>query len=596
MLVVCSSPRSGNRFEHRRALATCIAGVLGLSSGALFAETVGPVLDVQTKPDLLTQETTQIQLSFTEESLQRGLNYLVGNTYLRFGAGLALVDLNNNGHLDVVVLGATNGLVGVYENTGTGNFINRSFSTGIGPIVAAGISAADYNGDGLIDLYISGWLTGSRLLRNNGNMTFTDVTAAAGLTLVSAAQASAWSDFDGDGWPDLYVTTRTNTSGNAQRNKFYRNNGNGTFTEMAGALGIDCEDDPSLIPLFFDFDRDGLCDLYIGTDKGSAGVFRNRLFRNTGGLFTEITAQANAEAFVDCMGFAVGDINFDGYFDIYMTNLDPGNKLFINNGGDAFVDMTEASGMAAYVYSWATVFADFDNDTHLDAYVCVQLGPNKLYQGRPQWPFVEVGASAGVALTPTSSSFSVAVGDVNGDHKLDMLVCDVEGRVKLFINRTQTSLNYARFKVVGQWPNTHAIGAQLDIRTGDTWQARQIYAGSNYKAMNEFTVHVGVADAAVIDEVIIRWPGTGDTRRLTNVPVNQQWTIYPPERLGDANGDGLFRRSDALALFKSFTGPGVPLAPGKEIFDLDGDFDIDADDLRLLADKMDPMFAIPRVP
>jgi hypothetical protein len=279
-----------------------------------------------------------------------------------------------------------------------------------------------------------------------------------------------------------------------------------------------------------------------------------------------------------------------------MTNLDPGNKLFMNNGGDAFVDMTAASGLAANVYSWATVFADFDNDTHLDAYVCVQLGPNKLYHGRPQWPFVEAGASAGVTLGASSSSFSVAVGDVNGDHKLDMLVCDVDGRVKLFINRTKTDHNYARFKVVGQWPNTHAIGAQLDIRTGDKWQARQIYAGSNYKAMNEFIVHVGVADATVIDEVVIRWPGTGDTRRLTNVPVNRQWTIYPPERLGDANGDGLFRRDDALALFKSMTGPGVPLAPGKEIFDLDGDFDIDADDLRLLAERMDPMFAVPRMP
>ena len=594
MLVVYSSPISGHRFGRGAIRAVAAAGVLGLGIGAATAQTAAdPDQDAEVAVPS-TLEPAQAQLAFTEESLQRGLNYLIGNTYLRFGAGLGLIDLNNDGHLDVVVLGATNGLVGVYENTGTGNFINRSFATGIGPIVAAGISAADYNADGQIDLYISGWLTGSRLLRNNGNMTFTDVTAAAGLTLVSAAQASAWSDFDADGWPDLYVTTRTNTSGNTQRNKFYRNNGNGTFTEMAGALGIDCENDPSLIPLFFDFDRDGLCDLYIGTDKGTGGVFRNRLFRNTGGLFTEITAQANAEAFIDCMGFAVGDVNFDGYFDVYMTNLDPGNKLFINNAGQSFVDMTEPSGLAAFVYSWATVFTDFDNDTHLDAYVCVQLGANKLYQGRPEWPYVEVGAAAGVALPV--SSFSVAVGDVNGDHKPDMLVCDVEGRVKLFINRTQTDHHYARFKVVGQWPNTHAIGAQLDIRTGKLWQARQVYAGSNFKAMNEFTVHVGVADAGIIDEVIVRWPGTGDTRRLTNVPVNHQWTIHPPERLGDADADGRFSRDDARALFRAITGPGVPLTPGQEIFDLDGDFDIDADDLMLLAGRMDPLSAIPRVP
>lgn len=521
---------------------------------------------------------------FAEEGFQRGLNYLIGTPHVQFGAGLAMVDLNNNGRLDVVVLGASNGLVGIYENTGNGQFINRSFATGIAPIMASGISAADYNGDGFVDLYISGWLSPSRLLRNNGNFTFTDVTAEAGLTLVAPANASAWADIDGNGWLDLYVTTRTGTNSNYTRNKFYKNMGDGTFVEMAAELGIDCEDDPSLIPLFFDFNRNGRMDLFIGTDKGTAGVYRTRLFRNDGGTFTEITDEANAAAYIDCMGFAVGDLNFNGYLDVYMTNLPVGNVLFMNDGGTAFVDQTAAAGLESNIFGWATVFADFDNDTHLDTYICTASHPNQLYRGTAQWPMENISAECGAALPGTS--YAVAVGDITGNGRLDLLVDDMGTRVKLFVNHTENDNNYVRFRVVGQWPNTHAVGAQLDIRTGDKWQTRQIFAGSNYKAVNEFVVHVGVAGAEIIDEVLISWPGTGDSRVLTNVPVNQQWTIYPPERLGDRLGDGKYGRGDFLAMLSAMTGPGVPIEPGMEIFDMDGDFDIDADDLALLLERM----------
>jgi len=533
-------------------------------------------------------------LVFEEESFQRGLNYLIGTPFAQFGAGVALIDLNNDGHLDAVVLGATNGLVGVYQNTGTGNFINRSFSTGIAPINASGVSAADYNGDGLLDLFVGGWLTGNRMLRNNGNFTFTDVTAAAGLTLVAPTISSTWSDYNGDGWLDLYVSTRTATNNNHERNRFYRNNGDGTFTDVAAALGVDCEADPSLLAAFFDFDNDGLDDLYVGTDKGSGNFYKNRLFRNTGGAFVEITDQANAAAYIDCMGFAIGDLDYDGFFDVYMTNLPIGNKLYMNDGAGAFVDQTAAAGMGAFAQSWGTVFADFDDDTRLDTYVCVANGPNQLFQGVPAWPMTNVAAEANAALTGTS--YALAVGDVDGDHRLDMLVGETSGRVKLLVNRTESESSSVRFRVVGQGPNTFAVGARLDIEAGGIWQARQIYAGSNYKATNEFTVHVGLGASTQADRVIVRWPGTGDTRELTNVPANHQWTLYPPERLGDANGDGRYRRDDLFALLQAITGPGVAIQPGQERFDMDGDFDIDFSDLTLLIGRLPDGVAVPKLP
>lgn len=558
----------------------CAMAIVGFGSPALARDGGGP--------------GTPGVLSFSEESLPRGVNYLIGTPYAQFGAGVAIADLNNDGHPDLVILGATNGLVGVYQNTGSGTFINRSFATGIGPINASGVSVADYNGDGLLDLFISGWFTSNRLWRNNGNMTFTDVTAEAGLTLVAPSFASAWSDVDGDGWLDLYVTVRTLTNNNPTRNKFYRNNADGTFTEMAAAMGIDCEDDPSLLAAFFDFDNDGDDDLYIGTDKGTGGVFKNRLFRNDDGSFTEITDQANAAAHLDCMGFAIGDVNYDGYFDIYMTSIASGNKLFVNDGDGAFVDQTDASGMGGFANCWATVFADFDDDTRLDTYVSILNGPNQLYQGSETWPMVDVAADAGAALS--GSSYTVAVGDVNADNKLDMIVSQIGGRVQLLINESESTNNNARFRVVGQGPNTFGVGARLDIRTGDLWQARQIYAGSNYKATNEYVVHVGLGSATQADEVVVRWPGTGDTRVLTNVPANTQWTIHPPERLGDSNADGKFGRPDLVGLIKAITGPGVPIQPGAEIFDMDGDFDVDFSDLVLLIQRVSGNVPLPKLP
>ena len=532
---------------------------------------------------------------FIEQGFQRGLNYLIGTPYEQLGAGLALADLDNSGTLDAIVLGATNGLVGIYQQLPSGQFANRSFTSGIPPMAAAsGVSVADYNADGLLDLFISGWMTSGRLLRNNGNFTFTDVTALAGLAFTAPSLASVWTDFDGDGWLDLYVSVRTGTYQNFTRNKLFRNNADGTFTEMAVLLGVDCGNDPSLLAVFFDYNRDGWDDLYVGTDKGAPGSWRNRLFRNDAGVFTEVTSEANAEAFIECMGFAIGDLNFDGFFDVYMTNNLVGNLLLINDPRGGFIDQTDEAGLGSFDYGWATVFADFDNDTHLDTYVCNAVGANQLYQGSAAWPMAEVAQAAGVALA--GQSYALAMGDVDGDGRLDLLVDHMGNRVKLFLNRTQSTNRYARFRVVGQWPNTFAVGAQLDIRAGERWQARQIHAGSNYKATNEYVVHAGVGEYGVIDEVIVRWPATGDVRRLTHVPTDRQWTIFPPERLGDPDGDGQIRRADAWALLLAMTGPGVPIVPGQEIFDLDGDFDIDAYDLALLSDRMGPTTPRPRLP
>jgi len=535
----------------------------------------------------------QTDISFSEEAISRGMFYLVGYPYTQMGAGHGFVDLDNDRDLDIVALGASNGLVGVYENLGSGTFANRSFTSGIGGHGApAGFSAADYDGDGDLDLYLGGWFTSARLLRNEGGFTFTDVTAQAGLGLSCPSQASTWGDPDGDGWLDLYVSVRTATDLDMTKNQFFHNNGDGTFTEMGVAVGIDAGKDPTLLGAFFDMDRDGDDELYLATDKGEPGSWTNRLFRNDGGVFSDITVAANAEAHLHCMGIGIGDLNFDGYFDLYLTNIALGNKLLMNNGSGGFVDQTAASGMGAYVLSWATVFADFNNDTHLDTYLCSATGPNMVYHGSDVWPLDEVGNATGADAA--GYSYSVSVGDLDEDGDLDMMVDEVGAYTKLYFNHTVTNNNWLRLRVVGQWPNTFAVGAQVEIQTSGKTQLREIHCGSNYKAMNEFVVHAGSGLAKTADTVTVMWPGTGDQRVLTGVPANREWDVFPPERLGDANLDGVVNRLDAYEMLVMLGGTdafygGIPVTQGLEMLDFDGDFDIDGDDILALVSRVGPI-------
>ncbi|MGV6814659.1 MAG: CRTAC1 family protein [Phycisphaerales bacterium] len=518
-------------------------------------------------------------LDFNDEAVSRGFDYDLGVNVNGWGAGILLVDLDLDGDLDIVIGGSLNDDIGIYENDGTGHFTDHTATSGMtNGIDSNGLSCADYDNDGDLDIYVNGWLDASKFYRNDGNFQFTDVTVASGLDLTSPAMGSAWGDIDNDGYLDLYVAVRTFTNVDPTRNQFYKNNGDGTFTEMAAALGIQAEDDPTLVCTFFDYDRDGDDDLYLGTDKGHLGAWWNRLYRNDGGSFTEITAETNAYAYVDCMGIALGDLNYDGFWDMYVTNVTDGNKLLMHDGVSQYVDQTVPAGVGSYFIGWGTVFADFDNDTELDLYVCNMMGPNRLYRGSQAWPLVDEGPSA--AVNVSNNVFCVAVGDIDGDNDLDMVVGDTLEKAHLYINNSADAAtnNFARFDVVGNNANVHGIGTVVEIQTGTKAQIREVRAGENYKAQNEYTMHFGLGEADVVDTITIKFPG-GETRTLTGAPANRQWILYPQGRLGDANGNGKidwFELKEAVSLR---TAPGDTIKPGQEIYDMDGDFDIDLNDL-----------------
>ncbi len=537
-------------------------------------------------------------LSFSDDAVARGINFTIGFNYAQYGAGLMLSDLDSDGDLDVLVANGPGGSFGLYENDGTGHFTNRTIGSGIVAMnVASGIAGADYDNDGDIDIFVSGWYTNSRLYRNNGDFTFTDVAAASGIADPSQPNMSAcWGDVDHDGNIDLYVSIRSGHNAYPGVNHLYMNNGDGTFTDQATALGVDAGPDPTLLSAFFDFDRDGDDDLYLGTDKGSGGFWKNRLYRNDNGGFTEVTDETNAQAYVDCMGIAVGDLDFDGFYDLYVTNIQHGNKLLMYNPAtEAYEDHTAAAGVGSYLVSWSALFADFDNDTELDIYACnmraqgFTVAPNRLYRGSQTLPLVDEGVSSGTG--EESDVFCAAEGDVDGDGDIDLLVGDTNGRVHLYINNSPdaASNNWVRFNVVGNQgeKNIFGVGACVDITTDAKSQVRQVRSGTNYKSTSEYTVHFGLGASDSVESIDLIYPGN-TIRHLRNAPANQTWTLYPQERLGDPNGNGRIDYSELYTAIVSRTGAGNPITPGLEIFDMDGDFDLDNDDLALMDLRISP--------
>ncbi len=495
-------------------------------------------------------EAARGQTPFTEEAVQRGVSYPIpfnhGPAY-SFGKGVAFADLDGDWDADLVALGRTDGVVGVFENDGTGYFTDRSASSGIPTgINHSGVTAADFDGDQDLDLYLANWLVPNLLLRNEGGFVFTNVTAAAGMEVAGVGTGCAWADYDGDGLLDVYLPNRTDSGfggglESLEENRLYRNLGGGQFEEVAAALGVQDPGAPTFQAIFFDSDWDGDPDLYLSTDKGYADQgFRNHLFENREGEFVEITDSSGTGAQINSMGVAVGDFDGNGFQDLYCTNTQ-GNPLYLNQGDGTFIESSALAGVQSFAFGWGAVFFDYDNNSFLDLYVCNLTSANRLYANSGAWPAVNLAFPLGVAYQ--GLSYGVAVADIDSDGDLELAVQNDNDRTRLYINHEGGSRNWARFNVIGQGQNFFAVGAWVAVRTGKSWRTREIIAGSNYKSQNELTVHIGLDQAETLDEVVVTWPG-GTSRILAGLATNRTWFIVPPEQLGDVDGSGAVTPAD----------------------------------------------------
>lgn len=515
---------------------------------------------------------------FSEEAVARGVDYHVAFgqfSQAGSGCGVALCDLDGDGDADLIATGAADKRVGIWSNNGAGVFTRVGQADPALEVPAfSGVVAGDYDGDGDLDVYLSSWTGQDRLLRNDGAFSFVDVTAAAGITHVAKCTGAAFGDLNGDGWLDLYnggyqvdlVTTS---------NILYAN---------AGAAGFqlwnvfDTPPQPVFGASIFDFDRDLDQDLYVFVDRGGLPGFANELWRNDGeGGYDNIAAQAGVTADLCAMGLGIGDVDRNGFPDLYVTDSF-GNRLFMNAGDGSFSDATAVAGVASDYFSWAAMFWDYDNDGWLDLFVCSHDAPNRQYTGSPSgWPMQDVAPQ--LALDLNTQSFTCASGDIDGDGDLDLVVSSYDEPLRVYVNKEGQKRNWARFRVLGAWPNHFSVGASIDLRVGQGVQLQQIIAGNNFKSMNEPVAHFGLGDAAVMDEVTIHWPD-GATRTLTAYPSNHVWPVYHPALLGDFDLDGVVGQLDLNVLLSCYLA--TPLTPGCAAMDFDGNAVVNQLDLNQL--------------
>ncbi len=524
---------------------------------------------------VISSAVSVAQAQFTEEAAARGIVYTPLDTGTAYGAGVGFVDLNNDTFADIIALAAVDGTVGIWENDGTGHFLDRSSTAGIGPIDgASGICAGDYNNDGLMDIYITRIAEPNALLRNDGGFTFTNVAGDLGVDVVGVGQGCGWCDYDQDGRLDLAV------SNYQQTNVLLRNLPTGQFQNVTSSAGADTGTDNSLSLAFFDYNYDAIIDLLVIHDAQGTGCFQgtNHLLKGTGSGFVDVTVESNTDLCIDSMSATIGDIDRNGWPDMFMTNTYAGSALMCNNGNGTFTRCDVEAGITDVdTWGWGGVLLDHNHDGWEDLYVCRAGIPNRLFEGGPTWPMVDVAPAMNVDAG--GGSFTIAKADIDHDGDVDLLLANWGEPLRLFMNNFDGPETWAKFIVRGEGDQLQAIGARLQALDASGWQQRQVIAGSNFKSQDELTQHMGFNDSGIIDELRVTWPG-GNSRTLTNLAVNATWVIHPTEELGDSNDDQQVTFEDFLVLAGCHGEhrPGTHVA-GCEVMDFDGDCDVDQADL-----------------
>ena len=514
---------------------------------------------------------------FVDRAVERGVSYVVTRgAWPQAGCGFAACDLDGDGDEDLFVTGAQTQRVGVFRNDGNGVFADVSAKCGVGVLNnAASVLAFDYDGDGDLDLLVGLWALPAQLLRNDGQLHFTNVTAGAGLTAANPyTTGCSAGDFDGDGDLDIAMGVwGTGVAGHP----LYRNNGDGTFTDVAQAVGV-FTTVRSYHALLADLDRDGDADLYRSIDLGG-----NQYFRNLGqGAFASQSGNGATVNF-ESMGAVVADLDGDARMDIYCTNI--GDQLcFSSPGGISYLNIAPTLGVRELsvfnAWGWCPVAFDAENDADDDLFVGVTDGPrSSFWTATPGSPFVESAIASGLSMG--GSTYTAAPADLDGDGDVDLVAQRYQGNLVLAYNETPSMGNALRLRIVGRGANTHAVGALVDVEpdiaTGGRRLVREVTAGGTYKTTGSYIVHTGLGAAQSADRVTVRWPrlaadgGAWITRVLTNVPSGFVLPVYPPERLGDVDGDGRVRPAEFVSLEACV---GVAFGADCAVFDFDGDCSI----------------------
>jgi len=501
------------------------------------------------------------------------------------GNGVALIDYDADGWLDIyLVTGAEltetrerrphrNAL---YRNRGDWTFEDVSAVAGVDAAAwGNGVCAGDVDGDAHIDLYVTNW--GSNLLfRNRGNGRFEEVAAARGVEAAGWSTGCAFLDADDDGDLDLYVARYVQTTWDDVRtpkktlvwrngptvmvgptglpgesNLFFENVGGGHFREASAAFGlVDAARAYSFGVVASDLDDDGRVDLFVANDSNP-----NFLYRNRGGRFESVGLIAgvavNGEARAQAgMGADAGDADGDGLLDLVLTAFaHDRNTLYRNTGDMLFEDAAMASGLGAITYvpmGWGITFVDVDLDGQQDLFVAnghifpdvdrhPQLG--ETYAQKNQLllnvggTFQDVSESAGTGLQVQKVSRGLAVGDLDNDGDLDIVISNMDDAPTVLENRQATGHHWVALRLSAPAGNRLAIGAKVRITSGGRTQVREVRSGGSFMSQSDLRVQVGLGDQGGPVDVEVTL-GPGRTWRWTNLPVDRQHDlVLDPSRL-----------------------------------------------------------------
>ncbi|MBK7597907.1 MAG: CRTAC1 family protein [Acidobacteria bacterium] len=438
-----------------------------------------------------------------------------------WGMGATVGDYNNDGFDDLYVtsLGSNH----LFRNNGNGTFTDVTRTAGVDDTRwSAGAAFLDYDNDGKLDLIVVNYVeydlnhlpefgkdktcqykgvavqcgprgmrgSGDSLFHNNGDGTFTDVSKKAGVSDPNGyfGMGVLCSDFDDDGWVDIYVAN------DSTPNFLYHNNGDGTFKEIGFLSGTALSQD--------------------GAEQGSMGV-------------------------------AVGDYDHDGRFDIFVTNfVDDYNTLYHNDARNTFTDVSYKANLATIsmpFVGWGTKFFDYDNDGWVDLFIAnghvypqLQYYHQRklLHHNNRNGTFTEVAAQFGAPLMQERAGRGVAFADFDNDGDVDMIISDLDGPSQLLRNDGGNANNFILVKTIGVKSNRDGIGAKVKVVSGNLTQIDEVRGGGSYLAQNDLRLHFGLEKRAKADLIEIRWP-SGIVDKITNVNVNKLLTIREGQGLMD---------------------------------------------------------------
>jgi hypothetical protein len=497
--------------------------------------------------------------------------------------GVAVFDYNNDGKLDIFF---TNGADiktlhkdspkysnRLFENDGHGHFTDVTEKAGLaGTGYDIGVAVGDYDNDGNEDIFVAG-VYRNTLYHNNGDGTFTDVTAKAGLNKPDAeygplwSVAAAWVDVNNDGLLDLVVINYMKwdidhepaCEGYGHRdychpkmyketpNQLFINNGDGTFRDASVEAGFRTHPGKGMGIAIADSELTGKMDLIIPNDKLMNSFYKNK----GGGKFEEVGFDENVAlredgVYISGMGVDFRDLDNDGYPDIFIVALDGETfPLYKNTGKGSFTEVTRESGMTRMTLPMAGYspnIADFDNDGWKDIFVSrghVQSlassanlaveQPNTVFRNLGGMKFSAFTAEAGFTAQPPSRHRGSAVGDLNGDGKLDVVVSALSAPAEIWINQSPGNNHWIEFKLRGTKSNRDGIGARIKLVTKSGAQYNHMTTSCGYASSSAGPVHFGLGPNASADLVEIHWP-SGIVQQLKDVAGDRIVVVKEPAR------------------------------------------------------------------